>query len=344
MVKRLLTLGLLFIFCAQAHAVPDNTMSITPAATSGTTITAADENDRNSDVSTTYNAHSHTDITAMSGVNTFTIGDGAAGAKTYAVNDAQASDPALRYSNAVGYWTISTDGSTFDAIGLSSGVVITGENDFRIGDNLGTANKRLIANEDATDGVIRWLSASDRWELSNDASNFAAIQTVSGNTIVAGINETQVGDGTTTANKYIYANTTSTIQDPNIRYNTVSSVWQFSNNGTSWTNFGGGSSGETVDAWVKFDGSGTVTINDHVNCSSITDNATGDFTVNWSITQPNSTWMFQGTASGPNPSGVTIQQATQTATAIRISVKVLATGADNDSDEIHCMAIGDYSA
>lgn len=40
-------------------------------------------------------------------------------------------------------------------------------------------------------------------------------------------------------------------------------------------------------AWVSFNGTGTVAINDSFNVSSITDNATGDYTVNFASSLPN---------------------------------------------------------
>jgi hypothetical protein len=37
-----------------------------------------------------------------------------------------------------------------------------------------------------------------------------------------------------------------------------------------------------VKGWVKYTGSGTVTINQSYNCTSVTDNGTGSYSVNWS--------------------------------------------------------------
>ena len=45
-----------------AWAAPDVTMSITPSATAGATITATDENTRNAEIGSKYNSHTHTDI------------------------------------------------------------------------------------------------------------------------------------------------------------------------------------------------------------------------------------------------------------------------------------------
>ena len=40
---------------------------------------------------------------------------------------------------------------------------------------------------------------------------------------------------------------------------------------------------EAVAAWVTFVGTGTVTIRDSYNVSSITDNGSGDYSVNWVV-------------------------------------------------------------
>ena len=43
-------------------------------------------------------------------------------------------------------------------------------------------------------------------------------------------------------------------------------------------------------AWVHFNGSGTVAIDDSFNVSSITDNGTGDYTVNFANALPNANY------------------------------------------------------
>ena len=57
-------------FNNQCLAVPSNTMSVTPTAANATIIQASDENDRNNTITTTFNAHSHTDITQLGTVTT----------------------------------------------------------------------------------------------------------------------------------------------------------------------------------------------------------------------------------------------------------------------------------
>jgi len=115
-----------------AFAAPDNSMSITPTATSGESISASDENSRNNEISSKYNSHSHADVSSLT-TNTFTIGDNAVGNKTYAVNTDQANDPGIRYNTSLDLWTMSNDGATYRAVahaddnnGFTSGAMLYG--------------------------------------------------------------------------------------------------------------------------------------------------------------------------------------------------------------------------
>ena len=53
----------------------------------------------------------------------------------------------------------------------------------------------------------------------------------------------------------------------------------------------------SVRAWVNFNGTGTVAIRASYNVVSITDNGTGDYTVNFTTAMPDANYSFQGTAS-----------------------------------------------
>lgn len=61
-----------------------------------------------------------------------------------------------------------------------------------------------------------------------------------------------------------------------------------------------GSENYKCRAWVNFNGAGTVAIRAAGNVSSITDNATGDYTVNFTTAMPDANYcvMAQGTSSG----------------------------------------------
>jgi hypothetical protein len=48
-------------------------------------------------------------------------------------------------------------------------------------------------------------------------------------------------------------------------------------------------------AWVNFNGTGTVVINASGNVSSITDNGTGDYTVNFTTAMPDANYCTQAT-------------------------------------------------
>ncbi len=67
--KFLLAILLLFL-TTNLYSAPTTSMSIIPIATDGAKIEAADENNRNSVVSSTYNAHTHEDITKLGTVTT----------------------------------------------------------------------------------------------------------------------------------------------------------------------------------------------------------------------------------------------------------------------------------
>jgi hypothetical protein len=52
-------------------------------------------------------------------------------------------------------------------------------------------------------------------------------------------------------------------------------------------------------AWVNFDGTGTPAIRASFNVSSITDNGTGDYTVNFTTAMPNANYAVAGIAMYP---------------------------------------------
>jgi hypothetical protein len=56
-------------------------------------------------------------------------------------------------------------------------------------------------------------------------------------------------------------------------------------------------------AWVNFNGTGTVAIRSSGNITSITDNNTGDYTVNFTTAMPDANYAITGTASRAGTSG-----------------------------------------
>ena len=84
-------------------------------------------------------------------------------------------------------------------------------------------------------------------------------------------------------------------------------------------------------AWVNFNGTGTVAIRNSFNVSSITDNGTGDYTVNFTTAMPNANYAVACSgslnASNTGDYGFNVQKTfgTNTTTSVRI-VAVYANG------------------
>lgn len=136
--KKLL-LFLVFVFMSyNCFASPVSSLSITPTASSGTTISASDENSRNNTITSTFNAHDHDDINATGTVATGTWSASIVGATT---TDSTTND----------VWDITKSGNgiVFDVnkSGTGVGAVLDIDND-------GTSPAILISQ----DGV----NASDR--------------------------------------------------------------------------------------------------------------------------------------------------------------------------------------
>ena len=87
-------------------------------------------------------------------------------------------------------------------------------------------------------------------------------------------------------------------------------------------------------AWVNFNGTGTVAIRASGNVSSITDNGTGNYTVNFTTAMPDANYSFSG--SGDNTSGTTalVWQGgiSRTTTALVVSVGLPGTGLGDASN------------
>jgi len=137
--KRLILLILLLT--TPVFAAPSNTMSITPAASDGTTITAADENSRNNEVSSKFNAHDHTDISQTA--NTLDVGQGGAGNKDIRANNADANKPFLRYDDTNDRWVASRNG-----VEITSLVVVTGTD----------ARSFILPESPANNDILRYNS------------------------------------------------------------------------------------------------------------------------------------------------------------------------------------------
>ena len=88
---------------------------------------------------------------------------------------------------------------------------------------------------------------------------------------------------------------TSSIADSNVtpaKLSTGSPSWDSSGNLSFNSGYGSVATAYGCRAWVNFNGTGTVAINGSGNVSSITDNGTGDYTVNFTTNMPNTSYTY----------------------------------------------------
>lgn len=98
-------------------------------------------------------------------------------------------------------------------------------------------------------------------------------------------------------------------------------------------------------AWVNFNGTGTVAIRDSFNVSTITDNGTGDYTVNFTNAFANANYALTGTSGGQGgtSNGAVYQldqSAAKTTSACRIALLTTA-GSLIDTPQIAIAFFGD---
>jgi len=89
----------------------------------------------------------------------------------------------------------------------------------------------------------------------------------------------------------------------------------------------------SAKAWVNFNGTGTVAIRGSYNVSSITDNGTGDYTINFTNALQDTNYCVQGTMSNASGGANAILptnggSVAPTTTSINVGFYVLSAGTD----------------
>ena len=98
-------------------------------------------------------------------------------------------------------------------------------------------------------------------------------------------------------------------------------------------------------AWVNFNGTGTVAIRGSFNVSSITDNGTGDYTINFTTVMSNANYAVAGISieasgtSGGFGAFITGNQAYQTTSSVRV-MNCSHNGSLYDGDAIRVVVFG----
>ena len=92
--------------------------------------------------------------------------------------------------------------------------------------------------------------------------------------------------------------------------------------------------GTLCRAWVNFNGTGTVAIRGSFNVSSITDNGTGDYTVNFTNAMTDANYSITGAVSfngGSTPSAIRLLSRATGSTRIEIDDVYARTPIDTDT-------------
>ena len=94
------------------------------------------------------------------------------------------------------------------------------------------------------------------------------------------------------------------------------------NNAVTTAKLGSGEASGLCTAWVNFNGTGTVAIRASYNVSSITDNGTGDYTVNFTtaMTDANYATVATPSSNASDSSLANIRSATTTPTASLVRI------------------------
>jgi hypothetical protein len=109
------------------------------------------------------------------------------------------------------------------------------------------------------------------------------------------------------------------------------------------TNDGRGLSDFTVRAWVNFNGTGTVAARDSHNVSSVTDHATGDYTVNFTNTMPSANYasaVNTGMGTSVNSATGRMSASSHLAASFRIGVRSTIDQAWIDEDFVSGIFVG----
>ena len=160
----------LLAFGSRVYASPSTSLSITPSATDGTTISASDENTRNSAVTTWANAHDHNDIDQTG--NTLSVGDATAGNKTIQANNADTNKPFIRYDDTNNRFVISQNGTDVEAL---------------VSTSTSTGNFNLLPSSPTVNAPLRWKTiggwTADTTFLSPATTGMAMISTLTTNDV-----------------------------------------------------------------------------------------------------------------------------------------------------------------
>ena len=201
------------------------------------------------------------------------------------------------------------DGSSGDPFTVAGTLVSSGTVDitgaFKLDGTAGASGQALVSAGGAN--TPTWST------LGTMASQSASAVAITGGTIT-GITDLTVADGgtgasTITANSVILGNGTSALSGNLVAPSTSGNV--LTSNGTTWTSATAPTGITTTTgsapyygarAWVNFNGTGTPAIRASGNVTSITDNDTGLYTINFTTAMPDTSYTTVGSSIGSTTS------------------------------------------
>ena len=243
-------------------------------------------------------------------------------------------------SNTLGFATAGVERANIN----SNGLTIRSRGDVRFGDSNNSHYIGLQAPATVTTNKVFTLPASDGSNgqfIKTDGSgnlSFATVSTFSGsasaltgNTLASGVTASSLTSVGTLSSLNVSGSITGSIASSNISGALFTLFGTSINRGSSHTSFStitvtnsrvtnlqdsSGSNGSTpaqiqqgrAKAWVNFNGSGSVSIRDSLRVSSVTDNGTGDYTVNFSSNMSNSNYAAVVSHNHDNPGGSNTRQ------------------------------------
>ena len=279
-------------------------------------------------------------------------------------------------SNQIGVATSGTEQLFLD----QNGVTLNLQNEIRFGDansshyiglkaatTIGSNFTLSLPTADGSNG--QFLQTDGSGNLSFGSASTAA-SGLTGNTLASGVTASSLTSVGTLTSLTVSGSITGSIASSNIsgtlftlgstaitRGSTHSTI-TFTNSRVTNIQDSAGNNGSTpaqisqgrAKAWVNFNGSGTVAIRDDFNVSSITDNGSGDYTINFSSNMSNSNYaaVVSHNHGDPNLGGSNTRQVGLTGTtystsAFRVTIELPNTSVGNRSDanKITAVVFGD---
>ena len=103
----------------------------------------------------------------------------------------------------------------------------------------------------------------------------------------------------------------------------------------------------SAKAWVNFNGTGTIAARDSANVGSLTDNGTGDYTVNFSNSMGNVNYCLSLHATANtnfnNFQSYAVEQGTAATSSIRVGTNPERQNAREDVQFVHVSILGDLA-